>query len=491
MVKPPQTRHSKTRKRPVTIELEPGSVERLQEDMASDESAAEQAGAEVRLGLDEEAERATETVQPAERSATEQDENFEQSETGDQSMADHAAEAPRPAEGEEAEPSRAESWESTTTMPDMPQVAAPKAGSRGLTGLAAGILGGIVALAGAGALQYAGVLPPPGAEGDGSAAVSGMQADIASLKEQLTTVQAGNGGGDVKGLRQALGEQTSRADGLSATLDQVKADVAGLKSAIESGGAGENAGLKALDMKIADLEKAVAALGQGSSETPSAGIDDKLAAVQSALTAATSAASANNGRLGTMEKNLAAIEQSVTALTGKVEAQAAQPKVALAIAVSALKAAVEAGGSFASEVETFAAVAPNAPELADLRALSVKGVPSRAEIAAETPNAAAAMVDAARAVDGNAGVFERLVSSARTLVKIRPVGPVEGTGVPETVARIEAAVKDGDLARAVAEYETLPEAAKAAGQAFMEKVRARLAAEQLVETATAAALKAA
>jgi hypothetical protein len=68
---------------------------------------------------------------------------------------------------------------------------------------------------------------------------------------------------------------------------------------------------------------------------------------------------------------------------------------------------------------------------------------------------------------------------------------VEGTGVPETVARIEAAVKDGDLARAVAEYETLPEAAKAAGQAFMEKVRARLAAEQLVETATAAALKAA
>ena len=88
-------------------------------------------------------------------------------------------------------------------------------------------------------------------------------------------------------------------------------------------------------------------------------------------------------------------------------------------------------------------------------------------------------------------IFERLLSSAETLVKVRPVGPVEGSGVPETVARLEAALIDGDFARALAEYETLPEASKAAGRSLVDKVRARLAAEQLVEKATAAALKSA
>ena len=47
--------------------------------------------------------------------------------------------------------------------------------------------------------------------------------------------------------------------------------------------------------------------------------------------------------------------------------------------------------------------------------------------------------------------------SAESLVKVRPIGAVEGAGVPETVARMEVAVKPGDYAKALAEYDTLPE----------------------------------
>ena len=68
-------------------------------------------------------------------------------------------------------------------------------------------------------------------------------------------------------------------------------------------------------------------------------------------------------------------------LSGKVEAQAAQPKIALAIAASALKSALDRGAPFAAELETFAAISPDAPELAALRAYAEKGVPTRAEIA--------------------------------------------------------------------------------------------------------------
>ena len=72
---------------------------------------------------------------------------------------------------------------------------------------------------------------------------------------------------------------------------------------------------------------------------------------------------------------------------------------------------------------------------------------------------------------------------------MRPVGTVEGEGVPETVARMEAALKAGDPAKALAEYDTLPETAKAAGSGFAGKIRARLDVETLVDQAIAEAMK--
>src|SRR5690606_39416821 len=65
---------------------------------------------------------------------------------------------------------------------------------------------------------------------------------------------------------------------------------------------------------------------------------------------------------------------------------------------------------------------------------------------------------------------------------------LEGDGVPETAARIDAAVEAGDLERALAEYDSLPEASKTAGAAFMDKVRARHTADRLGAEALAAAL---
>jgi hypothetical protein len=167
-----------------------------------------------------------------------------------------------------------------------------------------------------------------------------------------------------------------------------------------------------------------------------------------------------------------------------------QPKIALAIAASALKAAVDRGAGFGAELETFAAISPEAPELAALRAHAEKGVPTRADIVAETDAAANAMIAAAKPVNEDAGILERLVSSAEQLVQVRPIGAVEGTGVPETVARMEVAVNQGDFAKALAEYDTLPETAKAAGTDFVSKLKARLDVETLVDKLVAGAMKA-
>jgi len=83
-----------------------------------------------------------------------------------------------------------------------------------------------------------------------------------------------------------------------------------------------------------------------------------------------------------------------------------------------------------------------------------------------------------------------LLSSAESLVTVRPIGAVSGEGVPEKVARMEVALKSGNLEQAVAEFDSLPDAAKAAGAEFADKVRARLDVEKLVDQAVASAMKA-
>jgi hypothetical protein len=87
------------------------------------------------------------------------------------------------------------------------------------------------------------------------------------------------------------------------------------------------------------------------------------------------------------------------------------------------------------------------------------------------------------------GILSDLVESARSLVKVRPVGEVAGSGTGAAVARIEADIKAGDFAKAVQEYQTLPKNVQAAGSVFFARVQTRLQAEDLVRKALASALK--
>jgi len=100
------------------------------------------------------------------------------------------------------------------------------------------------------------------------------------------------------------------------------------------------------------------------------------------------------------------------------------------------------------------------------------------------------MVAAATPVDENAGFLQNLLSSAESLVKVRPIGAVEGAGAPETVARMEVAVNQGDYAKALSEYDTLPEAVKAAGADFAGKLKARIEVETQVDALISGAMKA-
>ncbi|TPJ34034.1 COG4223 family protein [Mesorhizobium sp. B2-8-3] len=487
MVKTPKMRHSKTRREPVTIELEPGAVSRI-----TDEDAAK---AEAAQTDEAKAQEAAAASQPEAPEALEEPIHAEQADIEPWEHSDAAqAAADRPEAGKD-EPeapypggSDAPKSQSKGFEYNFEDASAPGAGAStakpsetrsedrvpqpsrktGVNAIAAGVIGGVIALAGAGLLQAVGML---GAPGSGGGSLDGVNGEIASLKSEIAALkESGDTGASAK------------VDGLSSALDQVKADVAALKSS--AGQSGDGAALKALGDKVGQIETAVAGLQKNGSVAPVdlGALNEKIAGLDALVKSTGDAAKAEDGRV-------TALEQSVSQLSGKVEAQASQPKIALAIAASALKSALDRGAPFATELDTFAAIAPDAPELAALRSYAEKGVPTRATIASEADAAANAMVEAATPVDQNAGFFQSLVSSAESLVKVRPVGTIEGKGVPETVARMEVAVNQGDYAKALGEYDTLPDAAKAAGADFAGKLKARLDVEKQLEALIAGATK--
>lgn len=468
MVKTPRTRHSRTEKEPVTIDLAPDEVSRVKAEGAAGSKAGTDAP-QAKTDPKPEAQ-----AKPAEPAAKADDKPTPRPDTGSAfGRQEPQASATPPKDKPAAGPAAAE------------RPAQPAAPSR-TGGLVAGLVGGVAALAIAAGLQFAGLLPgaapaPAPAVTDHGPAIAELESRIARLSDGVAALgSAGNGD---EALAARLAEAEERVAALASGLDALRAEVAGLGARPE-GEAPAAVDLAPMEERIAAVEAALAALPDSSaSEAALAALREEIARLGGEI------ASAGEGQAAAAAR-LDALEAAVATLTGRVDEQAEAPATAIVIAASSLKAAIDRGTPFTTELDTYAALVPDAPQLEELRALAAAGVPTRAQISAESDAAANAMIAASRPVDPEAGIVDRLMGSMMGLVQVRPIGMVEGEGVPEIAARLDAAVRAGDYERAIAEYETLPVEARAAGEAFIAKVRARHAADRLVDAALAAALKA-
>ncbi|MEO9336292.1 phage tail protein [Mesorhizobium sp. SB112] len=466
MVKTPRTRHSRPKRDPVTIELEPDAVSRIS-DSPPAEADAQEAAAQAAETPEEAA--ISQSDSPNKRDETGQTGNWQPTTSSDYDFSANSDNAAQPVTDDaaaEREETRAEESES----PYAPSGAEPAAERKSMSPFLAALAGGVSALVLAGLLQFAGVLGSPGSSGGQNEAVS---QEIASLKSQIADLSRGENGPDL----------SNRVDALTASLQEVRSNLETVRGSAEAGTGGVD--LSAIEGRIGEIESSVTRLGEAGGQ-PNA---EAVTALDGRIAAAEALVKTETERVSSLDARIAGLEQTMTGVSDKLEAQAGQPKIALSIAASALKSAVERGAPFQAEIETFAAIAPDAPELADLRGYAEKGVTTRADIATETDQAANAMIAAAAPPLESASFLDRLMVSAESLVKVRPVGAVEGAGVPETVARMEVAINGGDLQKAISEYDTLPEAAKTAGAAFAEKIRARIAVEGLVDKMVAGAMR--
>lgn len=314
--------------------------------------------------------------------------------------------------------------ESTRSEPAYTAPTPQKSGTSTSGALAAGILGGLIVLAAAGSLQYAGILPSLSPRETSSESIAALQAEIDTLKNAPAAASA-----DLAPVEQRL-----------ATLEQKT-------------GEGQGVDLGPLTQQLTDLSTAVASLQAAS---------------------------------GTAESTLGDLNTRIEAIEKKLAEPTAETRLARAVAVTALKTAIDRGGPYLAELDAFKSVAPEDPAIAPLTEDAQAGVATRADLIDAFPAVADAMLDAVRQRDPNQGVFGRLLDSAASAVRIRPVGDVEGSGPDAAIARIERALTNGDLKAAALEWDTLPDAAKTAGADFRRKLDRRIAVETAISSAVAA-----
>lgn len=362
-----------------------------------------------------------------------------------------------------------------STTPPGARGAPPSAPRRG-TALLAGIAGGLIALFLVAVLQWAGMWPI-GTTARGSGEVAELRMQVEDLRQAM-----------------AAGEPEFTAEELDARIGEavesgvapLREEIASLQSEAADAG-GEPVDLQPIQERLDTLETSLAALGDGASpEAAPAEVEERFSALESRLDAIEADAGADDE----LASRLSDLEQQVAAIQSELGERADEPRAALVIAASALKAAIDRGDAFQTELETYAALSPDAESAAALGAYADEGVPTRNAILAELSPAADRMVAAGREREESDDFFGNLWQSARDLVTVRPIGSVEGDSVEAMVARLEAAIREGDYRRALSEYDTLPPAAQAAGADFIDGVRARHEADALVDEALTRALRA-
>ncbi|WP_054000429.1 COG4223 family protein [Ahrensia marina] len=369
------------------------------------------------------------------------------------------------------------SKDSGKAAPASPKPDAKKpAGNSGSGAVTGGLIGGLIALIGLGGLQWANVLPSFGSASTQATDTTLIETDIEALKKQIATLEESSATENPSALPSdveaqlsaasiAFEEATARVDAIEQSIAELGDEVDTLKSAASGTGDGNNVSAE-VSGQLSGLSEQISGLEANIAEQ-----DEKISAAQAEF----------NEQIASLEGRVADVE-AVTADGG------ANADVASAIASAGLKSAIDRGGSFMAELEAFATVSQQQEVIEGLRNYAAAGVPTINQLSDEFSSVANKIVATGQGLDENAGITDRLLQSARSLVQVRPVGEVEGETPGAIAARIETRLKSGDLAGALAQWDTLPEAAKEVSADFAEKMRARQSVDELVAKALTGAM---
>ncbi|MBA5778477.1 hypothetical protein H2509_15210 [Stappia sp. F7233] len=428
----------------------------------------------------------------------------------------------RPAPEKSAKP--ADSTAKATAEASPPAEETTERRGHGFGGLlAAGIVGAAVVAAAGYGLNQAGYLSSGSGAVDSElrSLIDASQTRVAELESRLAEFSRANPGASgvlekrLADLENRVSSGTNEASqALSQEIDKLGQGLSELRRFVSSGNAGETAGLASLQQDQETLKSSLSELstkfealqGQASAiatlQSEASGLGDRLAATEAGTKAAQETAAALAGRLeelsgkvaanteilAGLKADIAAVRNRLEPLESRVGDATAREVAARALAVAALQTALDAGRPYATELAALSATLPQEKDLSALSAHAESGVLSASRLIAGFPASARAM---SAALDQPAGddLVGTFLSNARSLVNVRRLDAGDGASPEAALARMEASVRAGDLDAALAAYDTLPEAARAAGADWAGNARARVEAEKLAGEVAATVLQ--
>jgi hypothetical protein len=181
-----------------------------------------------------------------------------------------------------------------------------------------------------------------------------------------------------------------------------------------------------------------------------------------------------NSKLAAVEQNLAGVVKSDDDRRANAE------RIVLSLELANLKRALDRGGAFASELAAVQKTAGGKLNLKALEAAKDTGVPTAATLADEFRTVAYAII-AADGAPGDGSVVDKLITSAKSIVRVRKSSADAADTSAEAIAsRMDAALKANRLGEVASEAGKLSAKAKAAGAAWLAKVEARAGVDRAV-----------
>ena len=174
------------------------------------------------------------------------------------------------------------------------------------------------------------------------------------------------------------------------------------------------------------------------------------------------------------------IDQRITSLEQSDRSEDTGRLAAVSFAIEGLIKKIENGGGFEHELSIVtAALQPN-ENLNSLKKIAPTGIKSIAQLQAEFPPVLKSILNADEAQPAT-GVVAKIVGSAKSLIKIRRIGEIEGNSREAIIARLEARVKAGDLAAALIAAKKLEGASVEVAKDWVQALEERLKTIELIK----------
>ncbi|NIZ09577.1 COG4223 family protein [Pseudooceanicola sp. HF7] len=247
-----------------------------------------------------------------------------------------------------------------------------------------------------------------------------------TLSDDVAALQA-----EVSALKEATPQEPDLS-GISGEVEALKSTQSGLES-----------GLSETSATLSALTDRIAALEEGGSVAPEAVQD--------------------------LNRQVSELNQALDAQKSELEAQitTAAEQSKMSAALTELDTALDTGEPFAEPVNALKDTGASVPEALESHAAS--GVATMADLQESFPDFARDALGAT----WDMGDTSSVLSFMKTQLGMRSLTPQEGNSPDAILSRAEAALRDRDLETALSELDTLPEAAKAEMQGWVDMATAR------------------